>query len=417
MIAKALQKVSTLIKLKIGDNGISDKAANSLINVLCSNNLLQEFSISKSEFTASGIEWIAGAMMISSANKLKLVNLKVVNMAFCSIGIQAAMHIASFLYHNKQLEELDLRGNNLQTAGCAAICQVLQHFSMLNKLFLSNNNITDEAAGGIASVLSNNTLLKELYINGNHFTESGIGKMAAALINTSTLIKLYLGNNNISNEAVDDIANILSHNTQLQELELQMNSSNMPHNDIWGKVFYSLLSTPRLLKLMLVSSNITSESANGLAAVLSLNVHLKELTLNRNHFTLVGTQLIMRGLQKNSSLVKLSIKDNHCTKRAAHDIASVISHNTRLQELNLQGNDLQSEGFIVIAASLQKISSLIALNISDNGICDAALNGLIATLVSNIQLQKLYYSRKNLFSTESAARIQKFYLKGRHHFV
>ena len=397
VIAKALQKISTLIELNIGNDIITNEAADDVAGFLSKNSLLQKLNFSN--LTVESTE------KILSASKL-LRYLKVVRMVNCDISNTAAEMLAGIISINIQLEELDLNESNIQARGCLLICSV-QKVTTLRKLNLSGSNITDEATDGITNLLLQNAQLQILDLSQNNFDEASTIKIIEALLNvnlkvlrlangtvTSTvgeviaeilyhnvqlleldlngnnlksagcsaicrafqgmsLTKLSLMSNSITYEAVDDIADLLSHNIQLQELQLQI--SNLTAIDCI-KISCALRFTSSLLKLSIVNSNITSESADSMAAVLSHNTQLQELNLYGNYLELIGIKTVLKSLKNTATLVKLSIQDNCCTDDAAHDIADVISHNTGLQELNLRGNDLKTAGIKVIRKSFQSSS-------------------------------------------------------------
>ena len=394
-ICRALQKVSTLTKLLISNNNITDEAAKHIADCLSSNVQIEELDLSNNKFEAAGIVKITYAIGT-------FTNFKVLKLANCNIKDIAAELTAGILCQNVQLQELDLSGNNLQATGCSVICRALQlkGVSKLLKFMLSNNNISDEAARDIAIVLSHNIQLKDFCINGNCFQVSSVNVFTAALEHTSTLTKLYIGNNHINNEAVDGIADILSHNTQLQELELQIRTL-LPTN--CTKISSALRYTSTLVKLILINSNITSESAGSIAAVLSHNTQLQELNLDGNFLESVGINTVLRSLKNTSTLVKLSMQNNHCSEDAAPYIAEVVSHNTGLQELNLNGNDLQPAGTIMIAKALQNTSTLVKFNV--DGICDEAADDIANILKKNTQLQAVGLSESKL-TTVGAEKIK-----------
>ena len=405
-IMKALHYLTSIRKLYFSNNYVTDEIVGSLVNLISQDIHLQDIDLSNCGLTESNSLKILSALS-------KHTNLKVLQMANCNINKGVTELLACILHSNLQLETLDLSRNDLQAADCAVISTELKHTSTLTKLSLSNNSITDEAANDIAAILCDKIQLSELYLSGNCLNDMSVHKISTALKNSSTLKKFYMSSNSISSEAVDDIADILSHNTQLQELELEI--INLTENDSL-KISNALQYTSMLLKLIIINSNITSESASGIAVVLSRSVLLQELTLDGNFLQGTGIKTIFSQLQNISTLVKLSIQDNHCTEDAAHDLASVISHNIGLQELNLQGNDLQTTGALVVAKALQKLSSLIRLNITNNGICDAVLNDLMAVLLNNFQLQFFSFDR-NRFTSKGFATLQDFFIRKRYKYI
>ena len=66
-----------------------------------------------------------------------------------NITDEAADDIATAISCNIYLQELNLGSNNLQTSGAIKITKALQKISMLTKLYIDCNNIIDEVADDI----------------------------------------------------------------------------------------------------------------------------------------------------------------------------------------------------------------------------------------------------------------------------
>jgi len=387
-VITALKMISKLIRLNMSNNGISDEVVNDVAAFISANTQLQEFCCNNCNLTVEGT-----TMILTAIRKLK--NLKVLSLANCSISSTVvSMLQVGIASKNMQLQELDFSENDLQATGCSVVCRVLQKVTTLRKLVLSGNNITDEVTDDLTDVLFKNTHLQVLDLSQNKFGEASTIKIIKALWKctdlkvlriangnvTSTagefiagilyhdvqlaeldlsgnnlksagcsaicrafqgmsLTKLSLLDNNITYEAVDDIGDLLSHNIQMQELQLQF--SNLTGIDCI-KISHALRSTSSLLKLCIPNSNLTSESAGSIAAVLSHNTQLQELNLDRNSLECLGIMQVLEGLKNTATLLKLSIQDNHCTDDAAIHIAHVMSCNSGLLELNLLGNELKT---------------------------------------------------------------------------
>ena len=379
-ICKSL-RVLTLKKLYLNKNFITDEAADDFASVLSINTDIKELDFSNNKF--QGISAIKFIKIIQTFHQIQ-----VLRMSGCGLNAASKLLTDGFLCYSEQLQELDLSKNHLNAEQCSTICKSLKVLT-LKRFYLHENDITDEAADDIANVLLHNTQLQIFNVAQNLFETVGIRSIAKGLQKISTLTHLYLGNNSISNEAVDDIADVLSCNTKLQGLELQIQNL---HACKALKISEALRCTSTLLRLIIIKSGITSESADSIADVLSHNTHLQELNLDGNFLQAEGIKKVMKSLRNTSTLVKLSITDNVCTEDAADDIADVISHNTGLQELILQGNDLRAEGAIVIAKALQKIVTLIKLDINNNEISDEATYELMVALRTNTQIKSLSFS-------------------------
>ena len=94
---------------------------------------------------------------------------------------EAADDIAAAISCNTQLQELDISNNLLEGTGAIKLSKALQGILTLKKLFINNNLINDEAADDIATALSCNTQLQELDISSNNFQAVGTMTITKAL--------------------------------------------------------------------------------------------------------------------------------------------------------------------------------------------------------------------------------------------
>ena len=394
-IAKALQNISTLTKLYINNNHITDLAADDIAAVFSCNTQLQEVDISRNSFQSTGAIKIAKALQnISTLTKLYLNNNHITDLA--------ADDIAIVLSRNTQLQELDISENNFQTTGAKTITKALQSGYILKKLYISNNNITAEAADDIAAVIYSNTQLQEVDVSRNSFQSTGAIKIAKALQNISTLTKLYLNNNHITDLAADDIATAVSCNTQIQELDISENN----FQTTGAKTITIALQSGYLLrKLYISNNNITTEAADDIAAVICRSTQLQEVDVSRNSFQSTGAIKILKAVQI-STVTKLHINSIHFTNDAAADIAAAVSHNTHLQELDISNNQIEANGIMKIAKALQSNATLKKLYMSGIRITDKAADIVATALSFNVQLQELDIS-KNMLLTNGIKPISK----------
>ena len=209
IIVKGLNEMTTLKELNISNNHITEEAAGNIATSLSHNNQLQKINISKNHLQAPGVIILAkGLHDITTLTK------------FCishnNITEEAADDIAIALSHSTQLEELDISNNHLQAAGVIMLAKGL-HITMLRKFCISNNNITEEAAGDIAKFLFHNDQLEELDISFNEFKSTGIMLIAPALQHIKTLQILKIDNNKITDDAIDSISAVIFCSTNLQK--------------------------------------------------------------------------------------------------------------------------------------------------------------------------------------------------------
>ena len=435
-IAKGLQKISSLTKLYIDHNNITDEAADDIAAAIFCNQKLQEFDISENKLQKAGVTKVLKALKgINTLRKLYISNngitdevadditaviscntdMELLDISGNNLQAKGAINIGNFLQNiytpkslfitnkdnvaaaavvsaNAYLKEIYIC--NLQTASTKILSKLLQAICTLSRLHIGYNSISDELANDIATVVSHNTKLKEIEIIENEIQTTGAVKMMKGLQRINTLEILYFNNNNITEEATEDIAAVLFFNNNLHELNVGGNNLQTSGAITIAKSLKINISS--LTKLCINHNNINTEAADDIAAVISHNIYMQELNLGNNNLQTSGIVKIARSLQKISSLIKLYINHNNINTEAADDIAAVISHNIYVQELNLGNNNLQTSGIVKIARSLQKISSLIKLYINHNNINTEAADDIAAVISHNIYIQEFNLGSNNL---------------------
>ena len=377
-IMKALQSISTLTKLYIGNCNVTEDAADDIAAAISCNTQLQELDISKNNLQSTGAIKIAVALQnISMLTKLYISD--------NNITSKAANDIAAAIYGNAQLQEFDVSNNDLQSTGAIKIAKAIQSISTLTKLYISNNNVADKAADDVATAVHCNNRLQEFDVSKNQFEAAGFKTIAKALQSNVTLKKLYITDNNVTDEAANHIALLLQHNSQLQELDIGLTQN--------GVVCVSeALRNIVNLRVLKIKGNelITDKVAESIAVAVSFKTDLQMFAISKTFFSTKGIEKVAKALKSISTLTKLYISNNSLSDETAGYVAAIIYSNTQLQEFDISKNNLQSIGIIKIAKALQKISTLMKLYINNNhNITDEAADDIAIALSCNNQLQEL----------------------------
>ena len=446
-IAKALQNISTLTKLYINSNDIAVDAADDIGNALsCNNYCLQELDISNNCFRTVGIIKIAeGLHHISTLKKLYMSGNYITDKAADGIDITIS--------HNYGLQEFDISENYLQAKGIMKIAKGLQNISMLTRLNISKNNITEEAADDIRLIVSHNAQLQQLNIGFNRLASNGIARIAVDLCKTvdlralqiesneicdkavysiaqaisfhaklenfscsdnhfsmeciikiikilqniSTLTKLSISSSNVTNEAVDFLAAVIYRNIKLQEFDISKNNLQSKGAIKIAKALQNVSTLTKLYINDTFNNEVENTAAGDLASALSYNNRLQELDISNNQFPAAGIVKIANALQNIFTLKKLYMSNNNISVEAANSIAIALSCSSQLEVLDISGNCVGTEGFIKIANALQNISALQQLYVHNNDITDEASDDIVAICYHNTQLKVLYF-HQNLFS-------------------
>ena len=394
-VTKGLQKISTITKLYINSNKITDEAADDIAVAISCNNKLQDIDISENDLETTGTIKIMKALQ-------GIHTLKVLYMNNNNITDKAADDIAAAIYCNTKLEELDVSGNDLGTKGVEKIVIALQRIDTLTKLNISNNNVLYTAAIAVAIAL--NTHIQEFIISDNYIGGIGATMIARSLQKISTLTKLYIANTGVRDEAAVDIAAAVSCNIYLQEFDIGKN--HLQASSVI-KVAKGLQKLSTLKKLCINNNQITYEAACHIANVISCNSHLQILDISSNSLQAQGATIILKRLQKISSLTTLYINNNIIVNEfeVADDIAAVVSCNP-MQVLDVRDNRLGKIGITKVAKALQNICTLTHLYISNNDITDEATDDIAVAISCNPYLEEFDIGY-NFIQGRGAIRIAK----------
>ena len=399
-IARALQSISTLNKLCISNNHITGKAADDIATAVSCNTELQELDISNNCFQADGIIKITKALhhdisdngISSTLIKLYISNNKITD--------KAAYDIAAAISSNTRLQELDISDNDLRATGAVTISKALQKISTLTKLYISKNSITDKAADAIAVAISCNTQLQELDISDNRLRTVGTIIISQALQSISTLTKLYLAANMISDKAANDIAAALANNNQLQEFDMGLNEFTSRGITLCTNALCKMTDL-RVLVIKdnyRITDETAYDIAAAVSSNTQLQIFNFSRTC---YLSTIGIRVISKALQSIFTMTKLNISKNNIIDDAADDIAIALSCNTQLQELDISINNLKRQGTIKIAKALQQISTLQKLYINDNYITASASDDIAAICSSNPELQEFDFSKNQFTVVEA----------------
>ena len=219
---------------------------------------------------------------------------------------------------------------------------------------------------------------------------------------------------------LDDIAAVIHSNTQLQEFDVSKNTFQVLGTT---RIATALQSVSTLTKLYINNNNITSESADDIAAVICCNTQLQEFDISENKLQATGVVIITKALQSITTLKKFCISNNinidknaytegalsdieNTTEKAAYSFAEAVSHNVKLQEIDFSENYFPTTGIVKIMQVLQSIFTINKLYVINNNITEEAADDFAVALAFNTQLQELDISRNNL-QTQGTIKIAK----------
>ena len=485
VILEALSKLHTLTTLYLDGCNLTDIVCDKLGTILCNNSSLQQLQLKNNHFKSTGIMMVAKTLN-------KLSTLKLLNIRNNSITEEATDAIASIISGSSILEQLYLGDNRTFSATGKILCS-LQSISTLVILYVSNMGMTDQVVNELAAVVINNPLLEQLYLAGNRLLSTGLNVVTETckkhsknlklldircnLVNAATmdnlllnisfihsLEALYLGrlttdytcletilhsdftlrqsklfscdmHGNFNQSALLELlcltvqnitfCNAIKHNydatfvlsfnyadqsfydtfynkNELHE-KLKLKTQELSQLDATNMISW-LPIMKNLKALDLEQSNINEEAAFELAAALRCNNVLSQLWLRDNVLHSAGGMFILSSLQHISSLKVLDVSHNNIGYQVADRIAAVIDCNRSLEQLWLDGNALLNKGVVRLAHALKCLTTLRTLSLCDNGINDDVADELSAVITSNTHLEDLMLGSNDLHS-EGICRI------------
>ena len=392
-VAEVLKCIASLRKLYLSKNNISKTVSHELALAIKSYKCLETLWLSNCNLKSSVVAIFQALSTISSLKCLSISNNQITE--------EAGEALASVILHNRGLEILYLRNNNLGK-GMLEIVKALQHITSLKSLDLSKNNISNEVSVELAVAIKSNKHLEELWMLDCNL-KSLVTVILQSLTTISSLKGLDVNDNQVSKEAGEALASVISrvhnrllvilHNTGLKELYIRNN--NLGKGML--KIAKALQHINSLESLNLSNNNISNEVSVELAIAFKSNKHLKKLWMFDCNLKSSAT-VILQSLTTISTLKCLSIGNNQITPEAAKVLPSVILHNTELEELYLRDSNI-GEGRLDVLKALQCFKSLKILDLSNNKMLKQDCNELALVIKSNRQLEKLYleelYHRSN----------------------
>ena len=382
-IAKALQHITSLRLLNLGDNMLIKEVCNELACAFKYNVNIESLCLHDNKLQSSALVILQSLSTITT--------LKVLNMNNNQIGKKGGDALASIIRSNTGLKELCVGGNNLQRS-VVKISKALQTISTIESLDLSNNNLTNEVGIELAAAILSNSSLKHLELQNNNL-QSSIGFVLKALNKLSTLESLVLQNNQLTEKHGESLRSVINNNASLETLFLGSNNINLGAVKIAGA-----LQNIKSLKMLDFSNiNLSKEVIHKLSTAIKSSNYLELLTIGSNNLQ-SSAIVILQSLSYVTTLKVLDMNNNHIGEKGGEMLAAVIKNNTRLNELYFSSNNLQNS-VIKILEALQTISNLESLDLSNNNLPEGIGIKLAAAIQSNNYLRMLSLHSNNLQSS------------------
>ena len=397
-LAYGLKCCSILRSLNLKGNDIGEDGIVKLADGLKDCNTLEILKLNCNPLEPSG----AAAMFLALKNCSYLRILKCSQIKLCPcrdspesfghqvldtqvnmIGITA---LAQGLSCWSQLEELDIRNNNITSSGAIVLADGLKNANSLETLDLVNNQISADGMAALAESLKVSHL-KYLYLGSNSIKEDGVAAVNEVLMHCSMINALDISSNFIGSAGAIELGNGLKYCKYLKALNI---SSNCIGPDGAKALIEGLKSCVSLHILNLNDNNINTDGTIVLATELKSFTCLEKLALSKNNIGTEGRAAIIDWLlcihQQSSTVCKsistglqeLQLAHNNIGSKGAAEITEVLRHCSKLQTLDLEGNCIGSDGAVELARGLRDTSlqelSLKNNQIDSNGALELAKN-------------------------------------------
>lgn len=307
----------------------------------------------------------------------------------CGLDDLMVTCLAGGLKYCRNLEVLELSGNDIHDDGAINISDSIKHCSKLLKIDLSCNKIGHRGAMVLTDTLKGNSYLKlclwnncfgDIHLNNNNnidlhsleISNRDIQDKDAALLaclvlssDNCTLHRLLLTMNRISAEGWKPLANAMKQCTNLLILNL---SSNNIGKDGAKHVCYALEQCKRLHKLDISDNDLGSDGAMAISDGLKHCSSLLVLKIGRNNIGSEGTKSLAETLRCCIIFQELEINSNNIGSEGVKALSYALHNFTNLYVLDVSSNDIKSVGAEILANALSKCVTLENLNISNNNI-------------------------------------------------
>ena len=439
---KALKSCYNLKSFKISGNNFTDEVSQDVVDILKNNSCLLEVDVTRNNFSP-----VSGQSFINALKDKKV--LQIFRIGNCIITEDNLADVASIIFKNPGLTELDLSENHLTVSGACAVVQALGNATNVKLFKASKYMVNKDTVNDMISFFSNNSKLTVVDISANLLT-SGAIKVIRSFKNKSLQI-LRLCNCKITQSEADELADVIK-NTSLIELDLSDNQLLAIGVIIISRALKGVVS---LRVLNLRNCGICDKAVDTFTGMLCTLVNLMELDISSNEFTnnvilkiinsLRITQIkvlkmnyckimhmgwldimdVFRGKNflclelSNSSFKVVNILQNINTLEILNisncpnvndensvELSATISNNLKLSCLDFSHNNVTAYGAIQIAGAIKCITTLQTINLNNCKITDEATNEISAALICNPLVRELNISWNNLTGSGTAKILQ-----------
>ena len=289
-LAEGLKDLTSLLELRLGGNYITSQGALALVEVLKYNHL-RHLHLSGNSI---GPESMAALVDVICTDTLQTLRL-----SRCGLLLDGAVSLSAGLKSCRQLVELDISHNKIDSHGMASLAEGLKSCRQLVELDISHNKIDSHGMASLAEGLKSCRQLVELDISHNKIDSHGMASLAEGLKSCRQLVELDISHNNIDSHGMASLAEGLESCRQLVELDI---SDNNIGSHGMSSLAEGLQYCTNLHVLNLSDNNITSDGVAAIVGVMKRCRYLQKLDLGDNSIGMDGAVVLVGGWQHKSML-------------------------------------------------------------------------------------------------------------------
>ena len=389
IIAEAIQANTTLQRINISSNSISDYGAAAISNSIKFNISLQELNISHNNITNDGIKALTKAIKINSA-------IQNIDISKNHISIEGVLCFMEEVKNNCTLQVVNITHNNITRSGFTSIKQCIENLQRPIQIYASWNEIVTrngelQVISKICTFQESENIIEEEWSFKDYDPDHIVTCLSECLKEDDMLLELNMSNNQIIRGREKKIIEAITVNKTLLKLDASLMKI---HSESY---ISDCLEINKSLKELNMSKNeITRNGANEIATAIRVNTTLEKLDLSCNALSDDGATVISDSLQFNISLQQLNISKNKITSEGIKRMAQIIQVNTRLKHLDLSVNKIVDDGANLISDGLKSNISLQELNISHNGITNKGIKKITEAIQTSSTLQNIDISKNNI---------------------
>jgi len=405
-MAFGLRYNTTLRKLHLSDNKITDNGITSLASSLIKNRTLQDLDISKNSVTNVGIIKLLEAIQINKT-------LQILNISNPCISDECVEVICNVFKTNDAILNFSLSKNKLTREGSKDILRALKFNRTICFLDISKSNICDEGTS-ILSVCLQKNVLKEVNVSENEISDRGAISLAHAIKSSFSLCRLDISSNKVTSNGLVCFLNVVKQSYNLMLQHLLVKSNNITESG-WKSIKNCMIGMPLKIdgswnqlcmqEIAIKTTFVNGENGSGneefikirditdvehraslISSCLGEDKCVKKIVLSKLEMTSKGASKLAEAIAHNDVLENLDISKNMIGDDGLFDIAASLSNtggcdkvNKTLLVLDISNNNITCEGAEYLAKALDVNKSLNTLNISHNSISD---DGVVAILTN-----------------------------------